>query len=43
LGLRVREGISTHGLSLNLGVSLAPFSWMNPCGQAGLLVTSVEA
>ncbi len=42
LGLRVREGISTHGLSLNLGGSLEPFSWMNPCGQAGLSVTSVE-
>jgi len=42
LGLRVKEGISTHGLSLNLGGSLEPFSWMNPCGYASLPVTSIE-
>jgi lipoyl(octanoyl) transferase len=42
LGLRVREGISTHGLSLNLAGSLEPFSWMNPCGFQGMAMTSVE-
>lgn len=43
LGLRVREGISTHGLSINLGGDLSPFEWMNPCGHSGLTVTSLAA
>jgi lipoate-protein ligase B len=42
VGLRIKEGISQHGLALNLTGSLQPFSWMNPCGHAGLAVTSVE-
>lgn len=42
IGLRIRDGISTHGLSLNLGGDLEPFSWMNPCGHAALPVTSIE-
>ena len=36
LGLRVRNGRSYHGLSLNVDVDLAPFSWINPCGYEGL-------
>jgi len=43
IGLRIRDGVSTHGISLNLGNDLAPFTWMNPCGAAGLAVTSVAA
>jgi lipoyl(octanoyl) transferase len=43
VGMRIRQGVSQHGLALNLGGSLEPFSWMNPCGHAGLAVTSVEA
>ncbi len=42
IGLRIRDGVSTHGLSLNLGGDLEPFSWMNPCGHAALQVTSIE-
>lgn len=42
LGLRVHEGISRHGLALNLGGSLAAFATMNPCGHAGQRLTSVE-
>ena len=39
LGLRVKNGRSYHGLSLNLDVDLAPFSGINPCGYAGMNVT----
>jgi len=41
LGLRVRKGCSYHGLSLNVSADLSPFSAINPCGYAGLEVTSL--
>lgn len=41
LGLRVRHGCSYHGLSLNVDMDLAPFSYINPCGYAGLQVTQM--
>jgi len=39
LGLRVRNGCTYHGLSLNIAMNLAPFADINPCGFPGLLVT----
>jgi lipoyl(octanoyl) transferase len=36
LGLRVRNGCSYHGLSLNVDMDLTPFAWINPCGYEGL-------
>ncbi len=36
LGLRVRNGCSYHGLSLNVDMDLSPFTWINPCGYSGL-------
>ena len=36
LGLRVRNGCSYHGLSLNVDADLEPFSAINPCGYEGL-------
>lgn len=36
LGLRVRNGCSYHGLSLNVDMDMEPFSRINPCGFAGL-------
>jgi lipoyl(octanoyl) transferase len=41
LGLRVRRGASYHGLALNVDMDLRPFSLINPCGMAGLPVTSL--
>lgn len=41
LGLRVRRGASYHGLALNVDMDLAPFARINPCGMAGLAVTSM--
>ena len=42
LGLRVRQGSSYHGLSLNVDMDLSPFAGINPCGYAGLSVTSTR-
>ncbi|MBS4051322.1 MAG: lipoyl(octanoyl) transferase LipB [Methylomonas sp.] len=39
LGLRIKRGCSYHGLSLNNAMDLTPFSYINPCGYAGLEVT----
>ena len=37
LGLKVRaSGYTYHGVSLNVDMDLDPFSWINPCGYAGL-------
>ena len=41
LGIRVRRGCSFHGLAFNVDMDLAPFSRINPCGYAGLQVTSM--
>jgi lipoyl(octanoyl) transferase len=43
LGLRIRNGCSYHGLSLNVDMDLAPFDVINPCGYAGLAVTQTRA
>ena len=39
LGLKVRNGCTYHGLSLNIAMNLAPFDDINPCGFPGLAVT----
>jgi len=41
LGIRVRRGCSFHGLAFNVAMDLEPFSRINPCGYAGLRVTSM--
>lgn len=41
LGLRVRRGCSFHGLAFNIDMDLAPFDRINPCGYAGMAVTSL--
>ena len=42
LGLRVRRGCSFHGFSLNVDMDMQPFSRINPCGFAGMAVTSMK-
>lgn len=39
IGIRVRRGASYHGLALNVGLDLAPFKRINPCGYEGLEMT----
>ena len=41
LGLRVRQGRSFHGLSLNVNMDLEPFTRINPCGISDLKVTQL--
>jgi len=43
LGLKVRaSGCTYHGVSLNVDMDLAPFSWINPCGYAGLKTVDMK-
>ncbi|WP_303787173.1 lipoyl(octanoyl) transferase LipB [Azovibrio restrictus] len=42
LGLRVKNGCTYHGLSLNVDMDLAPFAAINPCGYPGLAVTQTR-
>ena len=39
LGLRIKNGISYHGVAVNVDMDLSPFNGINPCGYAGLEVT----
>lgn len=39
VGLRVRDGCTFHGISINVDLDLAPFARIDPCGFAGLPVT----
>ena len=41
LGLRIKRGCSFHGLSLNISMDLAPFAYINPCGNKDLRVTQL--
>lgn len=42
LGLRIRNGCSYHGVSLNVDMDLYPFTAINPCGYAGLKVVQTR-
>ncbi len=42
LGLRIRHGVSYHGVALNVSMDLEPFSRINPCGYEGLEVTQLS-
>jgi lipoyl(octanoyl) transferase len=36
LGIKVSRHCAYHGVALNVGMDLAPFNLINPCGYAGL-------
>ena len=43
LGLKVRgNGCTYHGVALNVAMDLAPFSWINPCGNPGLVTVDMR-
>lgn len=42
LGLRIKQGCSYHGLSLNVDMDLSPFQRINPCGYPSLQVTDLH-
>lgn len=43
LGLRVKRGACYHGVSFNIDMDLTPFSYINPCGQAGMEVIDLTS
>lgn len=43
LGLKIRgSGCTYHGVSLNVAMDLQPFSWINPCGYAGMATVDMQ-
>ncbi len=42
VGVRVRGGVSTHGLALNVSTDLTSFDAIVPCGLEGTTATSLE-
>jgi lipoyl(octanoyl) transferase len=42
LGLRIRNGRSFHGLSLNVDMDLEPFGRINPCGYTELKMVQLK-
>jgi lipoyl(octanoyl) transferase len=41
IGVHVSRGVSTHGFAVNVVNDLTPFTWIVPCGLAGVTMTSV--
>jgi lipoyl(octanoyl) transferase len=42
IGVRIRRGVSLHGLALNVNTDLRYFELIVPCGLSGRAVTSLE-
>nr|WP_026069419.1 lipoyl(octanoyl) transferase LipB [Legionella tunisiensis] len=42
IGLRVKNGCTYHGISLNVAMDLAPFQNINPCGFAKLKMAQIS-
>jgi lipoyl(octanoyl) transferase len=41
IGIRVRHGVTFHGLALNVDLDFEHFGWIQPCGLSGVGVTSL--
>ena len=41
LGLRIERGVSYHGIALNVDSDLRDFELIDPCGEPGLVSTSI--
>jgi lipoate-protein ligase B len=42
IGVRVSDGVTTHGLAVNVDNDLQPFEWIVPCGIDQVRMTSVS-
>lgn len=42
IGLRIRNGASYHGLSVNFAMDLSPFAGINPCGYQHLAISQIS-
>ena len=43
IGIKVSHGCTYHGVALNAAMDLEPFSRIDPCGYAGLVVTDLRS
>lgn len=43
IGIAVKRWVTLHGFGLNVSNDLTPFTWIVPCGLAGVQMTSLEA
>jgi lipoyl(octanoyl) transferase len=43
IGVHCSRGVTTHGFAVNVDNDLEPFSWIVPCGLAGVRMTSIAA
>lgn len=43
VGIHVSRGVSTHGFAINVINDLTPFTWIVPCGLAGVSMTSMAS
>ncbi len=41
LGLKIKNGYTYHGISLNMDMDLTPFSYIEPCGYKNLQITQM--
>jgi len=41
LGVRIERGVSYHGIALNIDTDLRDFDLIDPCGEPGLISTSI--
>ena len=42
IGLRIKQGHSYHGISLNINMDLAPFNDINPCGYEDMKISQIK-
>lgn len=42
VGIGLKNGVTFHGMALNVTLDLEPFSWINPCGLKGMRMTSIQ-
>lgn len=42
VGVSVKRGVSMHGIAININTDLTPFTWIDPCGLAGVQTTSLS-
>jgi lipoyl(octanoyl) transferase len=42
IGIRVKGGVTKHGLAINVVNDMAPFEWAVACGLPGVTMTSVQ-
>ena len=43
LGLKIKRGLTYHGVAINIDMDLSPFTRINPCGYASQPVENVTA